>query len=197
MVQALAFPKPRPASSPWRRVSRGRGSGRHRAGQIEALRPLVALVRTVVPAPGALGRDSYWIADRGTIRPIWLMRHYGPWSWAAKLWPSCMGGGPFPKFCRGGPCICEGPVGAITADSVEIPNLNMLEIISFRSFASNSVQSSSIWNKAKQTSPFKNENQVIKFKHYHSARLESCQLTSFPSRSHHHRRFTIGHWCFI
>ena len=32
-----------------------------------------------------------------------------------------MGGGPFPKFCRGGPCICEGPVGAITADSVEIP----------------------------------------------------------------------------
>ena len=52
-------------------------------------------------------------------------------------------------------------------------------------------------NKAKQTSPFKNKNPVIKFKHYHSARLESCELTSCPSRSHHHRRFTIGHRCFI
>ncbi len=23
--------------------------------------------------------------------------------------PRYIGGGPFPKFCRGGPCICEGP----------------------------------------------------------------------------------------
>eukprot|EP00438_Fugacium_kawagutii_P008123 Skav222144 [mRNA] locus=scaffold1181:1138257:1140612:+ [translate_table: standard] len=60
-----------------------------------------------VMAMGGPGGEYPEGEDPGDMVPGRLKRC----CWFGPLGPPYIGGGPFPKFCcRGGPCICDGPI---------------------------------------------------------------------------------------